>query len=101
MSVSIKPIGDKIVVKTIEAQTTTASGLVIPESAQELPTTGIVIAVGQGTLSTFTGSWIPLEVNNGDTVVFAKYAGTKFEIEGEEYHIMRENDILAVITNVA
>ena len=89
--INIKPLADRVLVKPIEAETTTASGLIIPDSAKEKQQEGTVIAVGNGTKDE------PMTVKVGDTVLFGKYAGTELVLESAEYLIMREADILAII----
>ena len=96
MSVSIKPLEDRIVIKQVEAEQTTASGLVIPDTAKEKPQRGNVVAVGQGRRDD-DGDRIPMDVAVGDQVLFAKYAGTEFKYEDEEYLILSEKDILAKV----
>ena len=96
MSVSIKPLEDRIVVKTLEAETTTASGLVIPDSAKEKPQEGEVLAVGPGRVDD-NGNRIPLDVAVGDKVIYSKYGGTEVKYAGEEYLILSARDILAVV----
>ena len=91
MSVSIKPLEDRIVIKQVEAEQTTASGLVIPDTAKEKPLAGKVIAVGPGT------SEVKMEVKVGDEVLYGKYAGQEISIDGTDYLIMKQNDILAII----
>jgi chaperonin GroES len=92
----LKPLGDRVVVKRIEEEAKTKGGIVLPDTAKEKPQKGKVIAVGSGrTLD--NGTKVPLEVKEGDTVVFAKYGGTEIEIDGEEYIILSERDLLAVI----
>jgi len=88
---TIKPLADRVLVKPLEAETTTASGLIIPDSAKEKQQEGTVIAVGNGTKDE------PMTVKIGDTVLFGKYAGSELVLEGTEYLIMREADILAII----
>ncbi|PCH52938.1 MAG: co-chaperone GroES [Flavobacteriaceae bacterium] len=88
---TIKPLADRVLVKPIEAETTTASGLIIPDSAKEKQEEGTVIAIGNGTKDE------PMTVKVGDTVLFGKYAGSELVLEGTEYLIMRESDILAII----
>jgi Co-chaperonin GroES (HSP10) len=92
----IKPLGDRVVIEPIEKQETTASGIVLPDTAKEKPQEGKVVAVGSGTLK--DGQRIPLEVKEGDRVIFSKYAGTEVKYEGRELLIMRENDILAILS---
>ena len=96
MSVSIKPLEDRIVVKTLEAETTTASGLVIPDSAKEKPQEGEVQAVGPGRVDD-NGNRIPLDVAVGDKVIYSKYGGTEVKYAGEEYLVLSARDVLAVI----
>jgi chaperonin GroES len=96
VSVSIKPLEDRIVVKTLEAETTTASGLVIPDSAKEKPQEGEVLAVGPGRVDD-NGVRIPLDVAVGDKVIYSKYGGTEVKYSGEEYLILSARDILAIV----
>ena len=96
MSVNIKPLEDRIVVKTLEAEQTTASGLVIPDTAKEKPQQGKVLAVGQGKVKE-DGTRQPLDVKDGDTILFGKYSGQEIKIDGEDYLIMREDEVLAVL----
>lgn len=95
-SVNIKPLDDKILVKATEAETTTASGLVIPDTAKEKPQTGSVVAVGEGRV-TEQGNRVPTGINEGDTVLFSKYGGTEFNYDGQEYLVLSARDVLAVI----
>jgi len=94
--VRIKPLGDRVVVKPIEEEEVTKSGIVLPDTAKEKPQKGEVLAVGTGKLLE-NGERVPLEVKEGDIVVFAKYGGTEIELDGEEYVILSERDLLAVI----
>lgn len=94
--VNIRPLSDRVVVKPLPAEEVTKSGLVIPDTAKERPQQGEVIAVGPGRI-TDDGKKIPMEVKVGDKVLYGKYAGTEISIDGEEYLIMRESDILAII----
>lgn len=96
MSVSIKPLEDRVVVQTLEAETTTASGLVIPDTAKEKPQEGQVIAVGPGRIDD-KGNRVPLDVAVGDVVIYSKYGGTEVKYRGEEYLILSARDILAVV----
>lgn len=96
-SVNIKPLEDKILVQTNEPETTTASGLVIPDTAAEKPQEGTVIAVGAGRV-TEQGDRIPVDVNEGDTVLYSKYGGTEIKYAGAEYLILSSRDVLAIIT---
>lgn len=92
----IKPLGDRVVIEAVEKEETTASGIVLPDTAKEKPQEGKVLAVGSGTLDD-DGDRIPLEVKVGDRVIFSKYAGTEIKYEGKELLIMRESDILAIL----
>ena len=96
MSVTIKPLEDRIVIKAGEAEQTTASGLVIPDTAKEKPQEGEVVAVGPGRVSD-SGERIPVDVAVGDTVLFSKYGGTEVKHGGEEYLILNARDVLAVL----
>ena len=96
MSVSIKPLEDRIVVKTLEAEQTTASGLVIPDTAKEKPQEGEVISVGPGRVDD-NGNRVPLDINVGDVVLYSKYGGTEVKNSGEEYLVLSARDVLAVI----
>jgi len=100
MTQNLKPLGDRVVVEPIEQDDMTASGLVLPETAKEKPQRGTVRAVGPGGRGE-QGQRIQLEVNAGDTVLFAKYAGTEFKIDNQKLVILKENDLLAVIMNGA
>jgi chaperonin GroES len=93
--VSIKPLEDRIVVQANEAETTTASGIVIPETAKEKPQEGTVLAVGPGRFE--DGTRLPLDIKVGDTVIYSKYGGTEVKYNEEEYLILSSRDVLAVI----
>ena len=93
----LKPLDDRIVVKPNEAEQTTASGLVIPDTAKEKPQQGKVLAVGAGRRSEQTGTLIPLDVKVGDTVVYSKYGGTEITIDGDDLLILTSRDVLAVM----
>lgn len=92
----LKPVRDRIIVRLTEAETTTAGGIVIPDSAAEKPSQGEVLAVGSGRV-TADGQVIALEVQAGDRVLFGKYAGQTVKVNGSEYHILKEEDVFAVI----
>ena len=94
--VAIKPLEDRIVVQANEAETTTASGLVIPDTAKEKPQEGTVLAVGPGRIDD-NGNRVPIDVKVGDTVLYAKYGGTEVKYAGEEYLVLSARDVLAVI----
>ena len=93
---ALKPLGDRVVVKALEAQEKTKSGLVLPDSAKEKPQEGKVIAVGTGRLLD-DGSVKAQEIKNGDRVLYGKYAGSEVSLEGTDYLILREEDILAIV----
>ena len=97
---NIRPLYDRIVVKRLEAgDEKTASGLIIPDSAKEKPQEGEVVAVGQGKRND-EGKLIPLDVKAGDRILFGKYSGSDIKVDGNEYMIMREDEVLGVIDNV-
>ena len=95
--VAIKPLEDRIVVQTLDAEQTTASGLVIPDTAKEKPQEGTVLAVGPGRWDDAGEKRIPLDVNVGDVVLYSKYGGTEVKYGGEEYLILSARDVLAVL----
>ena len=97
MSVSIKPLEDRIVVRPMAAEQVTSSGLVIPDTAQEKPQEAEVIAVGPGRVDD-KGTRIPVDVSVGDIVIFSKYGGTELKYGGEEYLVLSARDVLAVVT---
>jgi chaperonin GroES len=97
VSVSIKPLEDRIVVKPLDAEQTTASGLVIPDTAKEKPQEGEVLAVGPGRFDDDGDKRIPLDVKVGDTVLYSKYGGTEVKYSGQEYLILSARDVLAII----
>lgn len=95
---SVRPLGDKILVRRDEATSKTESGIYLPESSKDKPKTGIVEAVGTGALNTETGERIPLTIKKGDRVIFTSYAGTEIKLDGQgEFLMMSEDDVLAVI----
>jgi chaperonin GroES len=91
MALNIKPLADRVLIEPAAAETKTASGLIIPDNAKEKPQKGTVVAIGTGTKKE------PLTVKVGDTVLYGKYAGTELKLEGSDYLMMRESDILAII----
>jgi chaperonin GroES len=93
---SLQPLEDRVVVQPIEEEETTASGLVIPDTAKERPQEGKVVAVGPGRFE--EGNRIPMDVKAGDKVIYSKYGGTEVKIEGEEYLILSARDVLAIVT---
>lgn len=97
MSVSIKPLEDRILVQPLDAEQTTASGLVIPDTAKEKPQEGKVLAIGPGRFDDEGEKRIPLDITVGDVVVYSKYGGTEVKYNGEEYLILSARDVLAVV----
>lgn len=91
MSLNIKPLADRVLIEPVQAETKTASGIIIPDNAKEKPQKGKVVAVGKGTKDE------PMTVKSGDTVLYGKYAGTELKLEGNDYLIMHEKDILAIV----
>jgi chaperonin GroES len=92
----LKPLGDRIVVKSVEAETTTAGGILLPDTAKEKPQTAEVLAVGPGkTLD--NGTVVALEINVGDKVVYGKYSGTEIKVDGQELIILRQDDVLGIV----
>ena len=96
--VSIKPLEDRVVVQANEAETTTASGLVIPDTAKEKPQEGEVIAVGPGRFNEDGDERIPMDISVGDKVIYSKYGGTEVKYAGEEYLILSARDVLAIVS---
>jgi chaperonin GroES len=96
MSISLKPLGNRVVVEPIEQEEITAGGIVLPETAKEKPQKGKVLSVGPGERDE-DGKYIPMDVAVGDTVLFAKYSGTEFKVDGKKLLILRETDLLAII----
>ena len=95
MNKTIKPLGDRVVIKSVEAEETTKSGIVLPGSAQEKPQVAEVVEVGPG--GTVDGKEVKMEVKKGDRVLYSKYAGTEVKLDGDEFIIVRQSDILAVV----
>ncbi|MEA3019133.1 MAG: chaperonin GroES [Actinomycetota bacterium] len=93
----LQPLEDRIVVRANESEATTASGLVIPDTAKEKPQQGEVLAIGPGRRSEQTGEVIPLDIKKGDTVVYSKYGGTEITIDGEDLLILTSRDVLAIV----
>jgi chaperonin GroES len=91
-----KPLGDRALVKIVEREETTASGIVLPDTAKEKPQTAEVVSVGEGKVDK-DGQRVPLEVSQGDVIVFAKYSGTEISLDGEDYMILDADDILGVV----
>ncbi|WP_372735140.1 co-chaperone GroES [Nocardioides sp.] len=97
MSVNIKPLEDRIIVKPLEAEQTTASGLVIPDTAKEKPQEGEVVAIGPGRFNEDGDERIPMDIAVGDKVIYSKYGGTEVKYSGEEYLILSARDVLAIV----
>jgi chaperonin GroES len=91
----LKPLGDRLIVQAIEEEETTASGLVLPDTAKEKPQKGKVIAVGEGNWDEDGEKRIPLDVSTGDEVLYSKYGGTEIKVDGDELLVLRESDVLA------
>jgi chaperonin GroES len=96
MPISIKPLGNRVVIEPIEQEEITAGGIVLPETAKEKPQEGTVLAVGPGDRDD-DGKRIPLDVKEGDKVLFAKYSGTEIKLDGKKVLILRESDLLAIV----
>jgi chaperonin GroES len=94
---NLKPLGDRLIVEPLEEEQTTIGGIVLPDTALEKPQRGNVVAAGPGARSHETGEIIPMDVSEGDTIVFSKYGGTEIRIEGTDYLILRESDVLAKV----
>jgi chaperonin GroES len=94
---NLKPLGDRLIVEPLEEEQTTVGGIVLPDTALEKPQRGNVISAGPGGRNSETGDRIPMDVAEGDTVVFSKYGGTEIRIEGTDYLILRESDVLAKV----
>lgn len=96
MSVAIKPLEDRIVIKQVDAEQTTASGLVIPDTAKEKPQEGVVVAVGPGRVDD-NGNRVPLDISEGDVVLYSKYGGTEVKFGADEYLVLSARDVLAIV----
>ena len=96
MSMTLKPLGNRVVVEPVEQEEITAGGIVLPETAKEKPQKGKVLSVGPGERDD-NGKYIALDVKGGDTVLFAKYSGTEIKVDGKKLLIMRESDLLAIV----
>ena len=93
---NLKPLGDRLIVRAIEEEEATASGIVLPDTAKEKPQKGKVLAVGEGKIDD-NGKRVPLDVAEGDEVLYSKYGGTEIKVEGEELLVLRESDVLAKV----
>ena len=96
MASKIRPVGDRVVVRPAAKEEVTKSGIVIPDTVKEKPQEGVVVAVGSGKLLD-NGDRIPLEIKEDDLVLYAKYGGTEFKLDGEDYLVLRESDVLAIL----
>ncbi len=94
--INIRPLGDRVVIKPMEADETTKGGIIHPDTAKEKPQKGKVLAVGSGRILD-NGTRVPVDVREGDTVIFSKYGGTEIKLDGEDYLVVSERDILAVL----
>jgi chaperonin GroES len=92
----LKPLGDRVIVKILDAEEKTAGGIVLPDTAKEKPTQGLVVSVGPGRLMD-NGQLSPMEVKEGDKVLFSKYGGTEVKVDGEEFTILRQDDVLGIL----
>jgi chaperonin GroES len=98
MDVNVKPLADRVLVKPADAEEKTKSGIIIPDTAKEKPMRGTIVAAGEGKVAD-SGNLVKLQVKAGDEVLYGKYAGTEINVDGTDYLIMRESDILAVVNN--
>ncbi len=96
MTINLKPLGSRVVIEPLEQEEVTAGGIVLPETAKEKPQKGVVLSIGPGDRDE-DGKRIPMDVKVGDTVLFAKYAGTEIKVEGKKLLILRESDLLAIV----
>jgi chaperonin GroES len=94
---NLKPLGDRLIVKAIEEEETTASGIVLPDTAREKPQKGKVVAVGDGAWDEDGEKRIPLDVKEGDEVLYSKYGGTEVQVDGDDLLVLRESDVLAKV----
>ena len=91
----IRPLGDRVVIEVAQAETKTASGIILADTAKEKPMKGVIVAVGPGECQ--NGTRLPLDVKTGDAVIYSKYAGTEVKVDGKDYLVVRQSDILAVV----
>jgi len=94
---NLKPLGDRLIVRAIDEEETTASGIVLPDTAKEKPSKGQVLAVGEGKINEDTGKRTPVDVSEGDEVLYSKYGGTEIKVDGEDLLVLRESDVLAKV----
>jgi chaperonin GroES len=97
LQMKLKPLGDRLIVQAVEEEATTASGIVLPDTAKEKPQKGKVLAVGEGKINEDTGKRVPLDVTEGDEVLYSKYGGTEITVDGEDLLVLRESDVLAKV----
>jgi chaperonin GroES len=97
INMKLKPLHDRLIVQAIEEELTTASGLVLPDTAKEKPQKGKVLAVGDGKINEDTGKRTPLDVKEGDEVLYSNYGGTEIKVDGEDLLVLRESDVLAKV----
>jgi chaperonin GroES len=93
----LKPLGDRLIVQAVEEEDTTAGGILLPDTAKEKPQKGKVLAVGDGRISEDTGKRVPLDVSEGDEVLYSKYGGTEIKVAGKDLLVLRESDVLAKV----
>lgn len=98
---NLKPLGDRLIVEPLEEEQTTIGGIVLPDTALEKPQRGSVVAAGPGARNAETGDRIPMDIEEGDVVIFSKYGGTEIRIEGTDYLILRESDVLAQVVGAS
>ena len=96
MTIQLKPLGNRVVIEPLEQDEITAGGIVLPETAKEKPQKGVILSAGPGERDE-NGKYIPMDVKAGDTVLFAKYAGTEIKLDGKKLLILRESDLLAIV----
>src|SRR5262245_1108764 len=97
LGMNLKPLGDRLIVSPLDEEQTTSAGIVLPDTALERPQRGTVVAVGPGERSRETGEVIAMDIEEGDVVVYSKYGGTEIKVEGDEFLILRESDVLAKV----
>jgi chaperonin GroES len=97
MATNVRPLNDKVLIERAKAEEKTKGGIILPDSSKEKPKEGKIVAVGRGRLNTETGEWLPFQVKKGDKILFKSYAGTDVKIDGKDYILMSEEEILAVI----
>ena len=96
---NLKPLGDRLIVEVLEEEETTTSGIVLPDTAKEKPQRGRVLAVGPGSRNEDTGEYVPMDLEEGDEIIFSKYGGTEIKLGADEILVLRESDVLAKVTS--